>query len=253
MKAIVLAAGYATRLYPLTLTRPKPLLPIAGRSILDHILDRLEEVGGIDEVYVATNAKFASLFERWAAERMMTATPVSIVDDGSTNEENKLGAIGDIAFVVHTRHIVDDVVVIAGDNLVNGSLKDFGLLCRKKGAPVLGVYDVRNKEDAKKFGVVSMDAEGVVVRFEEKPRVPESTLISMALYFYPRGVLPLLDSYLNEGNRPDPSGNFIQWLYTRIPVYGWKLGGVWFDIGSPETLAEAREAFSKIQRGRTQG
>ncbi len=246
MKAIILAAGYATRLYPLTLTQPKPLLPIAGRPLLDHIVDRLGEVGGIDGIYVVTNAKFTALFEHWAAERTKTAMPVSIVNDGSTDERNKLGATGDIAFVLRTRHIEDDVVVIAGDNLMSGSLKGFGRLCRERNAPVLGVYDVRSKEDAKKFGVVSMDAKGVVVRFEEKPRVPESTLISMALYFYPRDVLPLIGQYLKEGNGPDPSGRFIQWLYTRMPVYGWEVSGVWFDIGFPETLAEADAAFSEF-------
>ncbi len=249
MKAIILAAGYATRLYPLTLTRPKSLLPVAGRPILDYIVDRLGEVEGIDEVYVVTNTKFVAQFDRWAAERSNLPMPfrISVLNDGSTDEENKLGAIGDIAFVLHAHHIEDDVIVIAGDNLVSGNFKEFGVLCREKNAPIFGVYDVGNKEDAKKFGVVSMSEKGVVTRFEEKPRVPGSTLISIALYFYPQSVLPLLRRYLEEGNSLDQPGRFIQWLYTRMPVYGWKVPGMWYDIGSPETLAEADRAFSEFR------
>ena len=249
MKAIILAAGYATRLYPLTRICPKPLLPIAGRPLLDYITDRVGEVGWVDEAYLATNAKFTFQFERWAAERA-SAPPLfrlNVVNDGSTDETNKLGAIGDISFVLRTQRINDDILVVGGDNLMSGSLAGFGALCRETRAPVLGCYDVASVEEAKKFGVVDVNAQGIVTRFEEKPSAPRSTLVGIALYFYPRAALPFLRQYLDEGNSPDQPGRLMQLLHTRMPVCAWRVPGMWYDIGSHETLAEADRKFSQFQ------
>ena len=246
MKVLILAAGYATRLYPLTLTKPKPLLPVAGKPMIDHVLDNLAPIGGIDRVYVVTNAKFAGQFQAWANDYGERAKlNFTIINDGSTDDSNKLGAIGDLHLVLKREKIDDDLIVVAGDNLFSESLAGFGELCRKLNAPVLGVYDVRSLEEAKKYGVVAVNGEGVITKFVEKPAQPPSTLISVALYYYPRAVLPLVDRYIAEGNNPDQPGRLIQWLYPRQPVYTWAVPGKWFDIGSVETLEEANRIFAK--------
>jgi glucose-1-phosphate thymidylyltransferase len=247
MKIIILAAGYATRLYPLTLTQPKPLLPVAGQPMIDYVLDNLAPIGGIERVYVVTNAKFAGQFQKWADayRAMKSKLDFTIVNDGSTDDSNKLGAIGDLHLVINREKLDDDLVVVAGDNLFSESLGAFGEYCRQKSAPVLGIYDVRSLDQAKKYGVVDLDEQGRIVRFEEKPKQPASTLIGIALYFYPRTVAPLIRQYVAEGNNPDQPGRLVQWLYPRLPVYTWTVPGMWYDIGSKETLEEANRIFAR--------
>ncbi len=246
MKVLILAAGYATRLYPLTLTQPKPLLPVAGKPMIEHVLDNLAPIGGIDRVYVVTNAKFAGHFQKWADDYGVRARlNFTIINDHSTDDTNKLGAIGDLQLVLKQEQVDDDLIVVAGDNLFSQSVADFGRLCRQKNAPVLGVYDVGSLDQAKKYGVVSVDTVGQITRFEEKPPQPESTLIGIALYFYPRAILPWIGQYLAEGNNPDQPGRLIQWLYPRLPVFTWAVPGLWYDIGSKETLEEANRIFAR--------
>ena len=247
MKVIILAAGYATRLYPLTLTQPKPLLPVAGQPMIDYVLDHLAPIGGLDRIYVVTNSKFAGHFEKWSADYRAHKTKLNftIVNDGSTDDTNKLGAIGDIHYVLKTQNVDDDIMVVAGDNLFNHDLSDFGRLCREKNAPVLGVYDVGELEQVKKYNSISVDGSGRITFFEEKPKNPTSTLTGIALYFYPKSTLPLIRQYIAEGNNPDQPGRLIQWLYPRLPVYTWKVPGLWYDIGSKETLEEANRIFAK--------
>lgn len=235
MKLIVLAAGYATRLYPLTLDRPKHLLEVAGKPILDHVLDRVEPIG-FDGVYVVTNSKFADRFRDWAADR-----DVMVVDDGTDSEETRLGAIGDLELVIRSQAIDDDLVVIAGDNLFSETLEGFP---PRRDAPVLAVYDVGDLEAIRKYNAIEIDDEGRIVFFEEKPQEPRSTLTGIALYFYPASTLPFVGQYLAEGSNPDQPGRLVQWLYPHIPFYTWRLPGRWYDIGSRETLAEADQAFS---------
>ena len=246
MKIVILAAGYATRLYPLTLTQPKPLLPVDGQPMIDYVLDNLAPIGGIGRVYVVTNAKFAGHFQKWADDYRATKSKLdfTIVNDGSTDDSNKLGAIGDLQLVITREKVDDDLVVVAGDNLFSESLGAFGEYCRQKNAPVLGIYDVRSLEQAKKYGVVDLDREGRIVRFEEKPKQPASTLIGIALYFYPRTIAPLIRQYIEEGNNPDQPGRLVQWLYPRLPVYTWTVPGIWYDIGSKETLEDANRIFA---------
>ena len=247
MKVVILAAGYATRLYPLTLTRPKPLLPVAGKPMIEHVLDNLAPMGQLDRIYVVTNAKFAEQFQEWADRYRTTKAKLdfTIVNDGSTDDSNKLGAIGDLHLVLTRERVDDDVIVVAGDNLFSESLADYGRVCREKNAPVLAVYDVGELEQIKKYNSISVDEDGRITFFEEKPNNPTSTLTGIALYFYPRQTLPLIKQYIAEGNNPDQPGRLVQWLYPRTPVYVWNVPGLWYDIGSKETLEEANRIFAK--------
>ena len=246
MKVIILAAGYATRLYPLTLTQPKPLLPVAGKPMIDHVLDNLA-MPGIDRVYVVTNNKFAAHFQKWADAYRAAKTKLdfTIVNDGSTDDSNKLGAIGDLHLVLTREKVDDDVIVVAGDNLFNQRLDGFAHFAREKKSPVLAVYDVGNLEEIKKYNSISVAADGHITYFEEKPKSPTSTLTGIALYYYPKTVLPLIHQYIAEKNNPDQPGRLVQWLYPRVPVYTWQVPGLWFDIGSRETLEEANRIFAK--------
>jgi glucose-1-phosphate thymidylyltransferase len=239
VKLIVLAAGYATRLYPLTFDRPKPLLDVGGKPLLDRLLDRVLAIGDIDETIVVTNAKFASAFEEWAAGR----PGILVVDDGTTSEDDRLGAIGDIGFVLERCAIDDDLVVVAGDNLFGSDVSDFGRRARDVAAPVLAVHDVGDLAEMPKYNQVQTDPEGRITFFEEKPEAATTTLAGIALYYYPRHVLPLIRQYLADGNNPDQPGRLVEWLYPRTSVYTWRVAGTWYDIGSHESLAEADAVF----------
>lgn len=248
MKVVVLAAGYATRLYPLTLDQPKPLLPVAGKAMIEHVLDNLAPIGGIDQIYVVTNAKFAGHFQKWSEHYRAVKSKLgfTVVNDGTTSDADKLGAIGDIHYVINTQNVDDDMIVVAGDNLFSEKLGDFGKFCREKSAPVLALYDVGDLEQIKKYNSISVDGTGRITFFEEKPRNPTSTLTGIALYFYPKAAIPLVKQYIAEGNNPDQPGRLVQWLYPRTPVYTWRVPGLWFDIGSKETLEEANQIFAKL-------
>jgi glucose-1-phosphate thymidylyltransferase len=250
MKVIILAAGYATRLYPLTLTQPKPLLPVAGKPMVEYVIDNLAPISGIDRVIVVTNAKFAGHFQKWADNYRATKSKLNftIVNDGSTDDTNKLGAIGDINYVINQEKVDDDIIIVAGDNLFSDQLGDFGKFIRERNAPTLAVYDVGNLEEIKKYNSISVDGHGKITFFEEKPKDPKSTLTGIALYFYPRATIPLIKQYIAEGNNPDQPGRFVQWLYPRVPVFTWRVPGLWYDIGSKETLEEANKIFAKFNK-----
>jgi glucose-1-phosphate thymidylyltransferase len=247
VKLIVLAAGYATRLYPLTLNHPKPLLPVAGKPMMEHVLDNLMPIKEIDEIFIVTNEKFAGHFTRWAKDyktgnRVRTIT---VINDHSTDDSNKLGAIGDMNLVLNEGSIEDDIVVVGGDNLFSQSLGAFADYCREKNAPVTGVYDVGNLEEIKKYNAIEINENDRITFFEEKPANPKSTLTGIALYYYPRATLQLIRQYLAEGNNPDQPGRLVQWMYRLTPFYVWRVPGIWFDVGSKETLEEANRIFLK--------
>jgi glucose-1-phosphate thymidylyltransferase len=241
MKAVVLAAGYATRLYPLTLERPKALLTVGGRPIADYVLDALAGVAELDEIHLVTNSKFAGAFEDWAASR---GGDVLILDDGTSDDESRLGAIGDLDLTIRERSIDDDLLVLAGDNLFTESLGPFAEFGREKGAAALGVYDVGDLDAIRRYNAIELDDDDRVVFFEEKPERPRSTLTGIALYFYPRPALGRVREYLDGGNNPDQPGRLVEWLYRRVPVYAWRVPGRWYDVGSEDTLAEAERAFT---------
>jgi len=248
MNILILAAGYATRLYPLTENKAKPLLDVAGKPMIEWVLDNLAPIPDIDRVYVVTNNKFAKSFEEWAAgyNARNPKMAFTIVNDGSTSDADKLGAIGDIHHVLKSQGIGKaDLLVVAGDNLFSQPVPEFAAAAKKHPA-TLALYDVGDLEAIRKYNNVSTDAEGVINHFEEKPENPTSTKTGIALYYYRADVLPLIDTYIAEGNNPDQPGRLIQWLYPRVKVGTWDVPGTWFDIGSKETLIEANEAFRKF-------
>lgn len=251
MNVLILAAGYATRLYPLTLNQPKPLLEVAGKPMMEWVIDHLAPISEIESVYVVTNHKFAGHFERWA-EGYRSGQPrlrFEVIDDGSTGDSDKLGAIGDLDLVIRSAGLDrSDLIVVAGDNLFSESLVGFGAACAAAAGPVLGVYDVGSLDQARKYGVVDIGKGGILRGFEEKPLEPKSTKIGIALYFYPKAVVGMVSQYLAEGNNPDQPGRFVQWLYPRVPVRAWEVPGVWFDVGSRETLEEANRLFGAFRR-----
>jgi glucose-1-phosphate thymidylyltransferase len=246
MNALILAAGYATRLYPLTLNKAKPLLQVGGKPIIEWLFDNLASVSGLKTIYVVTNNKFASDFSAFAkatADRH-PGIQIKIVNDGSSSDDDKLGAIGDINLVLTRENLAgDDLLVIAGDNLFQQPLTEF-VEAAKKSLATVAVYDVGDLEAMKKYGAVTIDRDGVITSFEEKPEKPKSTLAAVALYYYAREVLPLFTTYVAAGNNPDQPGRFLQWLYTRKPINSFQIKGQWLDIGSKETLTEADKIFS---------
>jgi len=229
MKALILAAGYATRLRPLTDTIPKQLLPVGGRPMIDWILDRIAETSA-DEVHLVTNGRFAHDFERWAADK-----DVRVHNDGTTSNEDRLGAIGDIHFV----GLDDDQWVIAGDNLFDYSLADYEAYWRGTDGSCVAVHDVGDRELAKQYGIVDVDENDRITNFVEKPAEPPTTLCATATYLYRRDHAARVAEYLDEGNPPDQPGNFVAWLHTRAPVYAYRFPGEWYDIGDAAQLLEA--------------
>ena len=249
MNILILAAGYATRLYPLTQNKAKPLLDVAGKPMMEWVIDNLAPIDGLEKVYVVTNNKFAGAFQQWADTYHASHPKLTfeIVNDGSTSDRDKLGAIGDINLVISRAGLTaSDLIVVAGDNLFSQSLEQFGRFAREQNKPVLAVYDVGDLDEAKKYGVVSIHESGEIAAFEEKPASPRSTLIGIALYYYPATTVAMFSTYLAAGNNPDQPGRFVQWLYQRTPVQTWKVPGTWFYVGSKETLAEANRIFAQF-------
>jgi len=248
MNALILAAGYATRLYPLTLNKAKPLLVVGGKPIIEWVVDNLEGVPDLETIYVVTNDKFAADFQVWS-ERYQDRHPqfkFKIVNDGSKGDEDKLGAIGDINFVVTEENLAqNNLLIVAGDNLFTESLKGF-VACAKGTEATVGVYDVGDPEAIKKYGNVLINDEEIITHLEEKPQKPRGTLAAIALYYYSPAVLSLLTTYLAAGNNPDQPGRFVQWLYTRKPVKTFQIKGKWLDIGSKETLENADQILRTI-------
>jgi glucose-1-phosphate thymidylyltransferase len=235
MKALILAAGYATRLRPLTDATPKQLLPVGGRPMVDWILDRIRETSA-DEVHLVTNARFAPDFERWAEGKV-----VQVHNDGTTSNEDRLGAIGDMEFV----GLDDDLLAIAGDNLFDYSLADYESYWHAKEGSCVAVHDVGDLELAKKYGIVDVDEEDRITNFVEKPADPPTTLCATATYLYRREDAGLVPTYLAEGNPPDQPGNFVAWLHKRAPVYAYRFPGDWYDVGD---LAQLLEADNRMRR-----
>ena len=244
MKAIILAAGYATRLYPLTLNMPKALLPIGGKPIIDHIVEQMDTVEDLDEIYVVSNDKFASHFEEWA-KTAKSRVPVKVLNDGTTDDSNKRGAIGDISFVIDEMQIDDDLMVIAGDNFFTYSLKDYVGFFSEKDRDCVCVKVWEDESQLSQFGIALLDWQGKVLDIEEKPAKPKSNTVVFAAYLYKKETVPMFAEYLAAGNKPDAPGNFPAWLYHKKEVYAYTFDGECYDIGTPESYHEVCAMYNK--------
>jgi glucose-1-phosphate thymidylyltransferase len=244
MKAVILAAGYATRLRPLTEDVPKHLLPVGDRPMLDWVLDRVREVEDLDAIHLVTNSRFAPVFAGWAETH-----GVSVHDDGTTANEDRLGAVGDLRLAIEEAGLEDDeLIVLAGDNLFEFSLPRIVEWWRAKPQPASAVplHDVGDLELATHYGIAETDGEDRIVRFVEKPSDPPSTLASTLIYLLPREHVRLVRTYLDVGRSPDNAGSFLGWLAGREPVYGYRFEGAWYDIGNHAQLLEADNRLRRL-------
>jgi glucose-1-phosphate thymidylyltransferase len=234
MHAVVLAGGYATRLWPITKHRPKMFLPVGDTTVVDRIFAELESDDRIDEVFVSTNERFADEFRDHIAASGFEKPVVSVEE--TTAEDEKFGVVGALAQLVDREGVDDDLLVVAGDNLVDFDLSEFVDFFESRGTPALAAYDVGSREKASSYGLVELDGEEVV-DFQEKPDDPASTLVSIACYAFPREALRFRE-YLDGGNNPDEPGWYLQWLQDRTTVSAFVFDGAWFDIGTPESYLE---------------
>ncbi|MEK6899524.1 MAG: nucleotidyltransferase family protein [Nanoarchaeota archaeon] len=243
MKVLVLAAGYATRLYPLTENQPKPLLSVGNDSILGHILSKLQDIASLKEVIIVTNKKFYPIFMDWVKNTKIPLK-VKILNDGTSSNEDRLGAIGDIHFTIQQENINEDLLVIAGDNLFGFSIAEFVKFFDKKKSSIVAFHDLKNPEKVKgKYGVGILKG-SKVIEFEEKPLNPKSALASTACYLFKKEDLKLIeDAVKNE--KADAPGNLIKYLTKHSEVYGFVFDQHWFDIGTFESLEEAKRTYEK--------
>ena len=247
MKALILAAGYATRLHPLTLNKPKPLLEVGGKPIVEYILSKIEEVKNVDEVFVVTNNKFYNHFEKW---KKNYGGNIKIINDMTNNNEDRLGAVGDISFVVKKEKIEDDLMVIAGDNFFDYSLVNlYNHFTEKKGS----VVAVRNFDDKKKaagkYGIVDFDNTSRIINFEEKPEYPKTNFAATACYIFSKSDIQKLEKCIEEKDNLDNLGDFINWLSLKSDVYGFVFNEPWYDIGSKEELFRVRQIMNTLNYG----
>ena len=241
MHAIVLAAGYATRLYPLTKDKPKPLLDVAGKPIIEHIMEKLVQISDLDKIFIVTNDRFEKHFSEWL-KNFDAKKPVEIINDGTSSNEDRLGALGDIHFAITSKEIDDDIIAIAGDNLFELSLADVHNFFKKRKSNVIVLHDVKDLELARHYGIVEV-SDNLVVNFEEKPISPKSTLASTGIYMFPKKTIELIKKYIAQGNNPDKTGSFIEWLHKRDKVYSYITDRKWYDIGSFEQLEKADKHY----------
>ena len=243
MVALILAAGYGTRLYPLTKEIPKALLPINGKPILQYLLDKLSSSElGIRQMVLVSNHRYLRKFEDWLAATGL-AVPWSVLDDGSTSEEGRLGSVGDLAFAIRAGSSDRDLLVVGSDNLFPDDLTGFIRFARERSPGVtLGVYELPERSLASRYGVLTVREERVV-SFEEKPAKPASSLISTAVYFFPLQTVPLVLEYVGSKHSADTLGSFIQWLIPKAPVFAYPFRGPWFDIGDIASYTQAQESY----------
>ncbi|MDD5073243.1 MAG: nucleotidyltransferase family protein [Candidatus Omnitrophica bacterium] len=245
MKAVILAAGYATRLYPLTKDRPKPLLNVGRMTIADHLVRKLDGIQEIDAIYIVTNQKFHGAFGDWL-KTVKSGKEMILENDGSTTNDDRLGAIGDIRLAIKRQKIQDDMIVLAGDNMFDWELKGFADYAKKaSGNFAIGAYDIGDREKANIYGVIEVDEKGDLVNFLEKPQAPPTSLIGTGIYYFPAGKLGLIEEFLKVGNEKDAPGHFIQWLSKKEEVRCYVFKGVWYDIGDLESYRKANLSFQE--------
>lgn len=246
MKSLILSAGYDPRLYPITNHKPKSLLTIRDKPIIEYIIDKIVKVSEekINEILIVTNHRYIKEFQSWL-QNYPAIIPVKLIDDGSTNGHDKLGAVGDIAFAIQQEQIKEDLLVVGGDNLFSFSLNKFIAFARDLGS-VVGTYNLNGKLDPNKFGVVKLDARNRVIDFQEKSFLRNgSSLVAMCLYFFPSEKLASINEFLNsKQSNHNGSGHYISWLSKQEPVYGYTFNqGTWLDIGDIDSYTEAVFTF----------
>lgn len=251
MKTIVIAAGYATRLYPLTENFPKPLLRIGESTILDRLLDDIDTIPEISEHIVVTNHKFAGIFDDWAARRSVIPSeakespkPVRIIDDGTTSNETRLGAVRDLILALETCGIDEGVLVVAADNVLEFSLRGFVEEFRRRGTSMIMCHHESDLRKLQRTGVIEVDDDMKVLQMQEKPEVPVSNWAVPPFYIYRREDLDLVRHSIENGCGSDAPGNLARYLVSRTSIHAWPMPAARFDIGSLDTYAEAQRRLS---------
>ena len=243
MTGIILAAGYATRMYPLTLNFPKPLLEVGGKKIIDHLLEDGER-SGIERFIVVSNHKFISLFREWAEGK----ENVIVLDDGSVDNEHRIGAVKDIEFAIEKAGINDDTLILAGDNVLDFSLSSFIEYGKKKGTSCIMRHRESDKARLRKTGVVTIDQSDLVLSMEEKPKEPKSEWAVPPFYYYVKEDLPLIKEGIENGCGTDAPGSFVSYLAERRPVHAFLMPGKRFDVGSIEGYEKIRKEYKGIEK-----
>ena len=242
MKCLILAAGYATRLYPLTENFPKPLLKVGDKTILDWLLDDIESAGMVDSFVVISNHKFAHHFDAWAKSRKN----VVVLDDGTQSNETRLGAVKDIQFAIEQLELDDDMLVIAGDNLLDFSLTRFMAYAKKKQASCIMRYYEHDEKKLLKCGVVTIDQQDKILRMTEKSPTPETHWCTPPFYYYTKEDARLVAKGIEAGCGTDAPGSYIAWLCTQTPVYAMEMPGKRYDIGNLESYQNVQEQYKGV-------
>ncbi len=243
MKCLFLAAGYATRLYPLTENFPKPLLEVKGKTILDWLVDDIDTYGQVDQYVVVSNHKFVNHFEKWAADKSQN---IIVLDDGTMMNETRLGAVKDIQFAIGELKLDDDLLIIAGDNVLDFSLVEFIKYAQEKKTSCIMVYYEPKLERLRKSGVVVIGEEDRVIGMKEKPDKPESTWCCPPFYLIAKKDVPLVATGITAGCGTDAPGSFIAWLYKQVAVHAMEMPGKRYDIGTLENYEQIKQSYNGI-------
>ena len=247
MKAIILAGGYARRLWPITKNMPKQLLPVAGKPIIEYPIENIELTKSINETIISVNAFFEYNFREWFTKYQFRKKTKLVVEKTFSDEE-KFGSIGALNYLINKLEIDDDILVIGGDNLFDFSLRKFINYYKEKDTSVVALYDIKDKEKVKgRYGIAETDSDEKIISFEEKPEQPKTSLVNTACMIIRKEDLKLIPQYLKEGNNKDAFGYLTQWLIKKIPVYGFNFETPWFDIGSFEAY-DAANLYYKEKR-----
>nr|WP_320059163.1 sugar phosphate nucleotidyltransferase [uncultured Bacteroides sp.] len=242
MKNIIIAAGYATRLYPLTENFPKPLLRIGKSTIIGRLLDDIDEIEEISEHIIVTNHKFAHHFENWRSENQYKK-PVRIIDDGTTTNENRLGAVRDLLLAINKCNVNEDILVLAADNILDFSFKGFVEEFHKKGTSMIMCHEEPEFKKLQRTGVIRVDKDMKVLEMQEKPKHPVSHWAVPPFYIYKNTDFPLIGDCLSHGCGFDAPGNLAHYLVDKTDVHAWVMPGTRFDIGSMDTYKQAQEIY----------
>ncbi len=243
MKCLILAAGYATRLYPLTENFPKPLLEVKGKTILDWLVDDIDSSGFVNQYVVISNHKFVGHFEKWAAGKKQN---IAVLDDGTSTNETRLGAVKDIQFAIDELKLDDDLLIIAGDNVLDFSLMKFIQYAQEKKTSCIMRYYEPKLERLKKSGVASVNDDDLVIGMQEKPEKPQSTWCCPPFYYIVRKDLPMVAKGIESGCGTDAPGSFIAWLYKKVRVYAMRTPGQRYDIGTLESYEQIMNEYQGI-------